>query len=384
MILLLIGHRDAPLVFGLTVLERHVRAVRKAGFDPQALIVEAAPSLDLPDRIDHVPVKRAEGARLAEIVADEAPVLLLEANSIVDWRLIAQLGAAGKPAIARDGGGFCAFLSDSRAFAGATIAETLAALPAFTQEDFRGFIAKLRRTQPFYILPARNEDDRSKAERFLFWSNYKGSTDLFTRYVYPPLVWLLLRPLARLRVDPNIVTWISVALTLLAVPLFALGHFTLGFICAYGMSVLDSVDGKLARLTFADSKFGHYLDHGLDVIHPPLWYFAWAIGLARLSHHDALPAVAALLCLFYVMDRLILLIYPTLYGRGLHNHARIDALLRAIIARRNINLPLFTAGYYLGVGEPVYFLILFWTMATCLYHGLRTVYVVTLDPPRLA
>ena len=48
---------------------------------------------------------------------------------------------------------------------------------------------------------------------------------------------------------------------------------------AYGMSVLDSVDGKLARLTFTDSRLGNFLDHGLDIVHPPIWYVAWAYGI---------------------------------------------------------------------------------------------------------
>ena len=48
---------------------------------------------------------------------------------------------------------------------------------------------------------------------------------------------------------------------------------------AYGMSVLDSVDGKLARLTFTDSRIGNRLDHGLDMVHPPFWYLAWAYGI---------------------------------------------------------------------------------------------------------
>ena len=34
-----------------------------------------------------------------------------------------------------------------------------------------------------------------------------------------------------------------------------------------------------ARLTFADSRLGNVLDHGLDIVHPPLWYAAWAAGL---------------------------------------------------------------------------------------------------------
>ena len=39
------------------------------------------------------------------------------------------------------------------------------------------------------------------------------------------------------------VTAISIFLTLIAVPLFAEGHGALGFLCAYGMCVLDWVDG---------------------------------------------------------------------------------------------------------------------------------------------
>jgi phosphatidylglycerophosphate synthase len=40
------------------------------------------------------------------------------------------------------------------------------------------------------------------------------------------------------------------------------------------MSVLDSVDGKLARLTFESTPQGDVLDHGMDIVHPPFWYWA--------------------------------------------------------------------------------------------------------------
>jgi phosphatidylglycerophosphate synthase len=45
------------------------------------------------------------------------------------------------------------------------------------------------------------------------------------------------------------------------------------------MTLLDTVDGKLARVTVASSKFGHVLDHGVDIVHPPFWYLAWGLGL---------------------------------------------------------------------------------------------------------
>src|SRR5690606_37773200 len=80
----------------------------------------------------------------------------------------------------------------------------------YGQDEFPGFIAVLRRTLPYYLFTLRSAADAAACERFLFWSNYKGSTDFFTKYVYPPLVWLLVRPLARARIHPNAVTIASI------------------------------------------------------------------------------------------------------------------------------------------------------------------------------
>ena len=46
------------------------------------------------------------------------------------------------------------------------------------------------------------------------------------------------------------------------------------------MTFLDTVDGKLARVTLTSSRFGNWLDHGNDIIHPPLWWLCLANGLA--------------------------------------------------------------------------------------------------------
>jgi hypothetical protein len=183
-----------------------------------------------------------------------------------------------------------------------------------------------------------NAAERRSVERFLFWSNYKGSTDFFTKYVYPPLVWILVRPLARWGVHPNTVTVISILLTLAVIPLCAAGHFLAGFLCAYGMSVLDSVDGKLARLTFTDSKLGNVLDHGLDLVHPPFWYCAWAYGLTLGTGPNgggdvSSPVFIASLWMLglYVLDRLILKVYPTRFDLYLQSVIMSGSELRRFI-----------------------------------------------------
>jgi phosphatidylglycerophosphate synthase len=192
------------------------------------------------------------------------------------------------------------------------------------------------------------------------------------------------RPLARLRVHPNTVTLVSIVLTFAAVPFFALGWWVLGLLCAYGMSVLDSVDGKLARLTYSDSALGNVLDHGLDIVHPPLWYLGWALGLAGLGlrptvdHALAQPEIQAALVLiaFYVLDRLVLAIYKARFRRGLHAHAPLDGLVRTVISRRNINLPLFTVGLIFGLGLETFFFIVLWQVLTVCWHAGRTAWIL--------
>jgi len=311
-------------------------------------------------------------------------VLALDTQALIDARLYDFVTAQNRDLAIEDGDAVAAWIADPAALdpdARDLHAAIPPSLPRLTQAEFPGFIRNLRRTLPFYLFRVTDADERAKVERFLFWSNYKGSTDFFTKYVYPPLVWVMVRPLARAHVHPNWITIISIVLTFAAVPLFGAGYFLAGFLCAYGMSVLDSVDGKLARVTFTDSKLGNVLDHGLDLVHPPFWYCAWAYGL---SHGDVWSPVflaSALMLALYVIDRLILKVYPTRFGRGLHTHAPMDGFVRTFISRRNNNLPLFTVGYVAGFGVETIYLIVFWQAATCVYHGARTAWILAYDRP---
>jgi len=394
-------------VFGLDLVERHLQALRRLQplrSLPTQVVIDlgsstAAPSV--PDALRSlfpIEIVRGEGAtgqRLGRFLArsGQEAVLAVVGDALIDARLFADLDArSGSFVVTGEGEDASAAILRIEPADAANVPEQASSLAAvgaaliekgarrLSPEEFNGFIRKLRRTMGFYLFTIRDEAKVRQVQKFLFWSNYKGSTDFFTRYVYPPLVWLMVRPLAAARVHPNTVTLVSILMTFAAIPFFANGYFLIGLLLSYGMSVLDSVDGKLARLTFTDSRLGNVLDHGLDLIHPPMWYVAWAWGLANGdTAHALISVLAPVSTVVYVLDRVVLKFYPKVFQRGLHTHARIDSMVRTFISRRNINLPIFTLGVFADfvVGGSSYataafYFIVFWQVVTLAYHAGRT------------
>ncbi len=333
------------------------------------------------------------GARLRRALAGHAALIAIDGTNAVDPRLfrfnstadswIAERGGQGGRAVALKLNSSSAPSVPPDAHDLPAVADALrayGAVPILEEREFPSYIDKLRRSIPFWLYPLNDAKSRRALERRLFWDNYKGSTDLLTAYVYPPLVWPLVRFSAHFRIHPNLITALSVLLAFAAVPLFARAHWLGGFLCAYAMSILDSVDGKLARLTLTDSNLGNTLDHGLDQIHPPFWYAAWAVGLGARSTHDVLMQVAMWLIAFYIADRIVLGIAKRRLGHALHSSTRLDEHVRGIIARRNIVMTVFGVALLLGAGPAGLYLVALWQTLTFVWHGFRTLWLGFLSP----
>jgi len=247
-------------------------------------------------------------------------------------------------------------------------------------ETIDGYIPKLRRTVPPYLLKITDKQVREETEHFLFHSNYKGATDFMTKHVYPPLVWRMVKPLARWRVHPNWVTAVSIVATFGAVPFFAAANWVPGIALAFVMSVLDSVDGKLARVTFTSSPLGNLLDHGTDVIHPPIWYFGWAWGLSGGDSFSGVFQAAVWMLGIYVLDRVLERLFVACTGRSVQDFRPLDVKLRTFSSRRNVNLVIFVVALPLGLAVPAFYLIVAWQGLTAAYHLVRVVQFWDGDP----
>ena len=244
------------------------------------------------------------------------------------------------------------------------------------QLEQAAFQEKLRKREAPYALlmdPARKDD----IEWRVFMGTYKGATDLVTKRVWPRPAFHVTRWLAEhTRVTPNMVTFVSAVLVVVAFGLFAIGQYGWGLLAAWLMTFLDTVDGKLARTTLTSSKIGNVFDHGIDLVHPPFWYAAWAFGLE--AYGRPLPPEwwwCALIVIIagYVIQRLMEGISIAFLGMEIHIWRRFDTFFREITARRNPNLVLLTLFWLFGRPDWGLIAVAAWTLISLLVHAVQLV-----------
>ncbi|WP_297507902.1 CDP-alcohol phosphatidyltransferase family protein [uncultured Caulobacter sp.] len=229
----------------------------------------------------------------------------------------------------------------------------------------------LRKREPPVLERLTPETVRA-VEKRLFQGSYKGVTDLVTKYVWPTPARIVTRWCAIARMTPNQVTGIGFLLVLAAMALFWTGHFGWGLVCAWIMTFLDTVDGKLARVTLTSSKWGNVFDHGIDLLHPPFWWWAWFVGVGAVG--QTIPY--ANLCLFiviagYVAQRVEEGIFLALFKLEMHAWRPFDSFFRLITARRNPNLILLTACALFGRPDLGFVLVTVWTAACFVVHAVQ-------------
>jgi len=210
---------------------------------------------------------------------------------------------------------------------------------------------------------------KGQIERYLFGAVYKGVTDIVTKYVWPWPAYHVTRACAATGVTPNMVTSASGVLTILAYFLFADGLFGWGLVAAWGMTFLDTVDGKLARVTVNSSPFGNIFDHGIDLVHPPFWYWAWIAGItATGSSLWQSDIITAIVIGGYVIQRLQEGVFELFFGITPHVWRPFDSRFRLINARRNPNLIILMIGALLGRPDIGMAVVAVWTLACIGVH----------------
>jgi len=345
---------ESPVkLWGLSAHERLERQLREAG----GAVLAANPS-DLPS---------------------EGPVLLLNAGFLFEVRTLSALMAQRNVTLQHpDSGRIAAVMTDSTG-----LKEALACIGG----DQHGDDSSLRTVKPAE-LAAFNETLKSaqaplleplsperipELESRLYGNAYKGITDLVTKFVWPRPARHAVRIAASLGMSPNMITSIGLLLVIAACYLFLNGHYLAGLVAGWVMTFLDTVDGKLARVTVQSTQFGNLYDHIIDLVHPPFWYIYWGmslVGFTPVLGFDQ-QQMYWLIIIAYVLGRLVEGVFPLLGNCGIFTWRPFDAWFRLVTARRNPCLIILTACAVAGRPDWGFIAVTFWTVFTTLLLVLR-------------
>lgn len=274
------------------------------------------------------------------------PMLVADASAVLSDPAIAWLiENPGKVLTAPSGRPMAVAVDPADQEAAIAAIEGSGALPMVNPAEMAEvFIRKLRRRNRLFV---RSFDEQpGMVRRELFANVYKGVTDLVTKYAWPMPAYFVTRALAALSIPPNAVTICGILVMFAAAWLWVEGQIAAGLACAWLMTFLDTVDGKLARVTATSSRLGNKLDHVTDMVHPPIWWVCLAVGIA--SHQPGASAVLLIDCTIilatYLVGRLVETAFKKAIGYNAYLWQRFDSLFRLVVARRNTILLIMTVG----------------------------------------
>jgi len=322
------------------------------------------------------------GVSLVESAAelpDSGPVLLLSGDFLFEVRTLSALKEKANVLLLHPASdGVAAAMTDA---ANLDAAMTRVAgkqgtaestLNVITPDDLVAFNEELKSAQaPF--LEQVSVQRKQELESRLYGNAYKGITDLVTKFLWPRPASKAVHVAASLGMSPNSVTSIGLVLVIAACYLFLNGHYLAGLVAGWIMTFLDTVDGKLARVTVQSTQFGNLYDHIIDLVHPPFWYIYWGMSLTGLSPVLGLDQQQMywLIIIAYVLGRVVEGIFPLLGHCGLFTWRPFDAWFRLVTARRNPCLIILTACALAGRPDWGFIAVTFWSVVTTLLLIIR-------------
>jgi phosphatidylglycerophosphate synthase len=303
--------------------------------------------------------------------ADAQRIVLLRADWVFDEPLVKALVQQASASALQAPTGTCVAVTVPAQRADEAAALLLegkapADLPCLAPAQLAGaFNRQLMKREPAFLLPLEAGAVRAIEAR-VFAGSYKGVTDFVTRHIWPRPAQAVTRFCAHAGITPNMVTTVSLVFVLLATWAFWHGHYGWGLAAGWFMTFLDTVDGKLARVTLNSSKFGDLYDHLIDLLHPPFWWWAWAVGLSAAGFALAPESIALQVIIWgYVLQRIEEGLFEVLFKVPMHLWRRFDSWFRLVTARRNPNLAILTIATLAGRPDIGFSMVAVW-VAICL------------------
>ncbi len=324
-------------------------------------------------------------ARIAGETADKSDYLILEGDGIYDDRILKELLESKSSLWVRNEKNPEAPLalalrgSDVRHFteSGKSPKEFLAtfSIPTLGTHSMQAYIRFLRKhIEPVLIRLTDPKDIRS-IENDLYEKTFKGGMEIVAIYGYRIPVRELTRFFAKTPITPNMVTGVATLCKLGAIPFFFYGHLLTGLLLAFSFIILDSLDGKLARMTFRFSDTADKVDHMTSMPARVGWNFGmcWHFSGGDLT---SIPGIAGLIVtVLPFLDDINWTIIKHKFHRSLFDLTPFDATVHLFNVKRN-DTAVMIIGTLAGFPLQAFYFITFWTMVVWIWHTVRTAYVI--------
>lgn len=368
---------------GMTLLERNLRLLSNVGVE-RVLILhppgDQIPPLVVPRDLmlevvrSPLEIATADPLTILPVLREELekPFFLLDANLLVDPRVLDTMAKQTPPCFMVQGNGVypppwrVGVLSPRHLPLGNEVLRkaqrvSLLTVPVYDPE-LRGEAAP-------YCEKMHSEGDLHRGWRLLIDRVSKRPADIVEKYVDPPIENWIVRALCDTAVTPNQVTLLSVAFALAGASLFYQGLLFLAVFFAWVAIILDGVDGKLARVKLMTSPAGK-LKQVVGLCYENAWYLALAAYFARAGYASAWTIGFAITACD-ICDNLLDALFARHAGKTLDEMSTFDRRFRLIGGRRSIYLLMLLAGFFMGASFFVFQLILGWAAVTVAIHAGR-------------
>lgn len=222
--------------------------------------------------------------------------------------------------------------------------------PVYTVDIARlkPYHSDVRRIVKPYWFRIRSDADTRRAKMELIESAQKGALDWWAWYINRPIENWLLRRIADWPITPNQMSLLVNMAAYAVALLWATKHLWPWALLAVIVSVLDGLDGKLARVKGLASKLGT-IEHSFDVLWEQVWYIALAWVAYTMSGDAQALLIGFALLLLDTFNRHISIQFRQTTGRSLAEYSVFDRSFRWIDGRRNTYLPYILVGAALGI-----------------------------------
>lgn len=385
--------RDTALcqsrVGGLSLLMRQLRELHKLGVRECDIFVQEPLPLDLSG--DRIPADMA--VRTTPYTPDKLPhhlqtlansehgILILRGDWLIDPRLLAALLASPsaqwlQPPVLPSGmlpPAARLSLKCLNLWATSGLDAWLQASPALDPQTLDTYQPSHRGHKPFYLKAMTTPADAADATRTVVEAAQKCALDLPALLLHPMFENRLVLWLCNTPITPNHVTLFTAFLGAMIAALFLNGWLRLGILLAYGVAILDGVDGKLARTTLRTSRLGE-VEHILDFFVEHAWYLTLTLFFVAQTGDPSVWWMGGGLMAGDLLDKLLYMTGHLRLGKQLDELGPFDRRFRLIAGRRNIYLWVFILGFWGGLPLQALTVACVWALGTASVHSVRLAY----------